>query len=73
VGFGEQSRSKLSEHYEQQIELFQTLTPSAHGAEKELELNPSTTVSNRQHAVAPLVFTTATRFNFSQNVRGMTG
>src|SRR5215212_6929453 len=73
LSLGEQLLTKRPEHLKQQIEFPQTLTARAHGAEKKLELNPSTTISNRQHAVAPLVFTTAARFNFRQNVRSVTG
>lgn len=73
VRFGEQSSPKRSKHFEQQIEFSQTLTPGTDRAEKKLELNASTTISDCQHAVAPFVFTTATRFNFREYVRGMTG
>src|ERR1044072_2217198 len=70
--FGEQRISKRSEHLEQQIEFAQTLTPRTQRAEKKLELNASTTISNRQHAGAPLVLTTAARFNFRENIRSVT-
>jgi hypothetical protein len=73
VRLGQQPRAKRAEHAQQQIELFQTLTPRAHRAEKELELNPSTTIGNRQHVMAPLVLTTAARFDFRENVRSVTG
>src|SRR6185369_4118549 len=70
----EQRIPERSKHLQQQIEFSQTLASRAHRAEKKLELNPATTVSNRQHVVAPLVFTTTTRLNFRQNVRsGPTG
>ena len=71
VCLGKEGAAKRSEHFQQQIEFSQALTSRTDGAEKELELNPSTTISNRQHAVAPLVFTTATRFDFSENVRSV--
>src|SRR5689334_14183726 len=42
----EQCFTKCSEHVQQQIEFSQTLTARTYSAEKELELNPSTTISN---------------------------
>jgi hypothetical protein len=69
LSFLEQRVPERPKHLQQQIEFPQALTSRAHRPEKELELNTPTTVSNGQHVVAPLVFTTATRLNFRQNVR----
>src|SRR5215813_4359475 len=68
----QQRIAKRTEHLEQQIEFLQTLSPRPHRAEKKFQLNTSTTVSNRQHIVAPFIFAAATRFDFRQNVRSRT-
>ena len=68
LSFSEQHLAERGQHVEQQVELAQTLASRAPGAEKELELNPATTIGNRHHVVAPLVFTTTTRFDFREYV-----
>src|SRR6476659_5774725 len=72
LSFSEQGVPKRTEHFQQQVQLLQTLAPRAHRAQKEFELNATTTIGNRQHAMAPFVFATATRFDFGENVRRVT-
>ena len=63
---------KRAKHLQQQIEFSQTLAPRTHSAQKKLELNASTTVSNRQHVVAPFVLAATTRFSFCEYERSVT-
>ena len=71
LGLGDERVAKRPEHLQKKIQLSQTLTPSANRPEKKLELNTPSTISNRQHVMAPLVLTTATRFHFREYVRSV--
>src|ERR1044072_3413609 len=68
LGFGNERVAKRAEHLQHEIEFSQTLSSRTNRTKKELELNTSTTISDRQHVMAPLIFTPTTRFNFRQNM-----
>src|SRR6266700_3922066 len=62
-----QCESKCCYHLDETIQLCQTLLSGTRCPQEELDLDPASAISDAQHVMSALVFTTLTRFNLSEH------
>jgi hypothetical protein len=73
TSLGTQRRPKVFKLLNQQVNFCQTRTSGAGRAKEKFELDATTTVSDRQHVMAPLVLPASGRFSLGKNVRRVAG
>ena len=64
-----QCESKCRYHLDETIQLCQTLLSGTRCPQEELDLDPASAISDAEHVMAALVFTTLTRFNLGEHIR----